>query len=98
MSAGTEDPNLGSLPISLQGNQIRLSLQRCYEFSVVVQTFLICNNRALRNTVSCLEAENKVLRQREEELLQYMNDAEILDELPLQDQWDGMGREEDSQA
>ena len=47
----------------------------------------------MRNTVSRLEAENEALKQREEELLQHLNVAEMLDEFPIRDQVNGLIKE-----
>lgn len=48
----------------------------------------------MRHTVSRLEAENEAFKQREEELLQYLNDAEMLDKLPIRDQVNGLNKED----
>lgn len=50
---------------------------------------------ALRDKNQDLKAKNLALRQRQEELVQHMEDAEILDELPFPDQVNGMMKEEE---
>ncbi|MDI1490484.1 MAG: hypothetical protein OHK93_001687 [Ramalina farinacea] len=62
--------------------------------AVVAHDNTIRSNGALRHTVSRLEAENEAFKQREEELLQYLNDAEMLDKLPIRDQVNGLNKED----
>ena len=42
-----------------------------------------------------MEAKNLALRQRQEELIQHIDEAEILDELPVRDQVNGMIEEKE---